>query len=61
MKNKKEKIEKIKKYKEKKEKQMKKFFKEFKVFITRGNVLDMAVGVIVGGAFTAMRGRFLFL
>ena len=33
---------------------MKKFFKEFKAFITRGNVLDMAVGVIVGGAFTAI-------
>lgn len=33
---------------------MKKFFKEFKDFITRGNVLDMAVGVIVGGAFTAI-------
>lgn len=33
---------------------MKKFFKEFKTFITRGNVLDMAVGVIVGGAFTAI-------
>lgn len=33
---------------------MKKFFKEFKQFITRGNVLDMAVGVIVGGAFTAI-------
>ncbi len=33
---------------------MKKFFKEFKSFITRGNVLDMAVGVIVGGAFTAI-------
>lgn len=31
-----------------------KFFKEFKAFITRGNVLDMAVGVIVGGAFTAI-------
>ncbi len=31
-----------------------KFFKEFKTFITRGNVLDMAVGVIVGGAFTAI-------
>ena len=31
-----------------------KFFKEFKDFITRGNVLDMAVGVIVGGAFTAI-------
>ena len=33
---------------------MKKFFNEFKAFITRGNVLDMAVGVIVGGAFTAI-------
>ncbi|MDE7082280.1 MAG: large conductance mechanosensitive channel protein MscL [Clostridia bacterium] len=31
-----------------------KFFKEFKEFITRGNVVDMAVGVIVGGAFTAI-------
>ena len=27
---------------------------EFKKFITRGNVMDMAVGVIVGGAFTAI-------
>ena len=33
---------------------VKKFFEEFKKFITRGNVLDMAVGVIVGGAFTAI-------
>lgn len=33
---------------------MKKFFGEFKKFVTRGNVLDMAVGVIVGGAFTAI-------
>ncbi len=33
---------------------MRKFFGEFKKFITRGNVLDMAVGVIVGGAFTAI-------
>ncbi len=33
---------------------MKKFFAEFKTFITRGNVMDMAVGVIVGGAFTAI-------
>lgn len=33
---------------------MKKFFSEFKAFITRGNVIDMAVGVIVGGAFTAI-------
>lgn len=30
---------------------MKKFFSEFKTFISRGNVVDMAVGVIVGGAF----------
>ena len=33
---------------------MKKFFDEFKKFITRGNVLDMSVGVIVGGAFTSI-------
>ena len=33
---------------------MKNFFGEFKKFITRGNVVDMAVGVIVGGAFTAI-------
>lgn len=33
---------------------MKKFIKEFKAFISRGNVMDMAVGIIVGGAFTAI-------
>ena len=33
---------------------MKKFVEEFKAFISRGNVLDMAVGVIVGGAFGAI-------
>ncbi len=33
---------------------MKKFFKEFKTFISRGNIVDMAVGVIIGGAFTAI-------
>ena len=33
---------------------MKKFFQEFKKFITRGNVVDMAVGVIVGSSFTAI-------
>ncbi len=33
---------------------MKKFFNEFKTFISRGNVLDMAVGVIIGSAFTAV-------
>lgn len=33
---------------------MKTFFSEFKTFIARGNVMDMAVGVIVGGAFKAI-------
>ena len=33
---------------------MKKFLEEFKAFISRGNVLDMAIGVIVGGAFGAI-------
>ena len=33
---------------------MKQFFEEFKKFITRGNVVDMAVGVIVGSSFTAI-------
>ena len=33
---------------------MKKFFEDFKKFITRGNVVDMAVGVVVGSAFTAI-------
>jgi len=37
-----------------KENIMKKFFAEFKKFITRGNVVDMAVGVIVGSSFTAI-------
>ena len=39
---------------EEKVKGIKKFFEEFKKFITRGNVLDMSVGVIVGGAFTGI-------
>ena len=30
------------------------FFGEFKAFIARGNVMDMAVGVIIGGAFSAI-------
>ena len=30
---------------------MKKFFEEFKAFAMRGNVVDMAVGVVIGGAF----------
>ena len=33
---------------------MKGFFNEFKEFINRGNVMDMAIGVIVGAAFTAI-------
>ena len=33
---------------------MKKFFKEFKTFISRGNVMDLAVGMIIGAAFTAI-------
>ncbi|MCI5903347.1 MAG: large conductance mechanosensitive channel protein MscL [Blautia sp.] len=33
---------------------MKKFFEEFKAFALRGNVMDMAVGVIIGGAFTGI-------
>ena len=36
---------------EKEVKGIKKFFEEFKAFAMRGNVLDMAVGVIIGGAF----------
>lgn len=39
---------------EKKKHGIKAFFSEFKTFITRGNVLDLAVGVIVGSAFTAI-------
>ena len=33
---------------------MKKFAKEFKEFISRGNIFDMAVGLIIGSAFTAI-------
>lgn len=33
---------------------MKKLWKEFKAFITRGNVVDLAVGMIIGAAFTAI-------
>lgn len=36
------------------DKEKKGLWKEFKEFITRGNILDMAVGIIVGGAFTAI-------
>ena len=33
---------------------MKKMIEEFKEFVLRGNVLDMAIGVIIGGAFTSI-------
>lgn len=33
---------------------MKKFFREFRDFAVRGNVMDLAVGVIIGGAFGAI-------
>lgn len=38
---------------------MKKFFGEFKTFIMRGNVMDLAVGVIIGGAFQAIVSAFI--
>ena len=33
---------------------MRKFFKEFKDFAITGNMIDMAIGIVVGGAFTAL-------
>ena len=33
---------------------MKNFMKEFKEFAMKGNVMDMAIGVVIGGAFTAI-------
>lgn len=33
---------------------MKKFIEEFKVFALRGNMMDMAIGVLIGGAFTGI-------
>lgn len=42
---------------------MKKFFEEFKTFALRGNVMDMAIGVIIGSAFsgivTALTDNFI--
>jgi len=38
---------------------MKKFVEEFKEFISKGNVFDMAVGIIVGGAFTTIVGSLV--
>lgn len=34
-------------------------FQEFKTFIARGNVMDMAVGIIIGAAFTAIVGSLV--
>ena len=33
---------------------MKKFFEEFKAFALKGNMMDMAIGVIIGGAFSTL-------
>lgn len=38
---------------------MKKFFNEFKAFAMRGNVLDLAVGVIIGTAFSAITNSLI--
>lgn len=38
---------------------MKKFMEEFKAFALKGNVVDMAVGVIIGGAFAAITGALV--
>ncbi len=35
------------------------FFAEFKTFISRGNVVDMAIGIIIGGLFTAIVNSFV--
>ena len=51
---KKEKERKVKEMKMKIKKKKDGFFADFKKFITKGNVLDMAVGVVVGAAFSAI-------
>ena len=38
---------------------MKKFIEEFKKFISRGNVLDMAIGVVIAGAFGKITGSLV--
>ncbi len=50
----KERKEKMKEKKKKMKEKKDGFFKDFKKFITKGNIVDMAVGVIVGSAFTAI-------
>lgn len=41
------------------EKEKKGFFEEFKTFVSRGSVVDMAVGIIVGGMFTGVVNSFV--
>lgn len=41
------------------EKEKKGFIEEFKTFISRGSVIDMAVGIIVGGMFTGVVNSFV--
>lgn len=38
---------------------MKKFFAEFRTFISRGNVIDMAIGVLIGASFKAIIDSFM--
>ena len=38
---------------------MKKFMEEFKAFALKGNVVDMAIGVIIGGAFASITGSLV--
>ena len=38
---------------------MKKFLEEFKAFAMRGNVMDLAVGVIIGGAFSSITNSLI--
>lgn len=37
---------------------MKKFFEEFKAFALRGSVIDLTIGVLIGGAFSALVAAF---
>ena len=46
--------ERLKELKEKAEKKSKRFLTEFKQFATKGNVIDMAIGVIIGTAFASI-------
>lgn len=50
--NKEENLKKIKELRNKGKKKVGSFAKDFKAFATKGNIIDMAVGVIIGSAFT---------